>query len=99
MLCHHGSFSPLATTIFLMVVSVMVPKKVPATLPTPPVRSVPPMMEDAMAFISIPAAFVAFPAPVCIMNTYPEIPLKIPLKTYVINLVLLTLIPSIRALV
>jgi hypothetical protein len=47
----------------------MVPKKVPTTLPTPPVRSVPPMMADAIAFIYIPAAFVAFPAPVCIMKT------------------------------
>ena len=32
------------------------PKNVPIMLPTPPVRSVPPMMEEAMAFISIPMA-------------------------------------------
>ena len=79
-LCHQGSFKPLDTTIFLMVVRVMVPKKVPMTLPTPPVRRVPPMMEEAIAFISMPAALVALPAPVCIMKTKPEIPLNKPLN-------------------
>ena len=78
MLCHQGWLSPLATTIFLIETRIMVPKKVPMGSPTPPVRRVPPMMEEAMAFISIPAALVAFPAPVCIMKTKPEIPLKIP---------------------
>ena len=78
MLCHQGLLRALDTIIFLIVVSISVPKSVPITFPTPPVKSVPPMMEEAIAFISMPAAFVALPAPVCIMKTYPDIPLKRP---------------------
>ena len=80
-LCHQGALSPLETTIFLMVVRVIVPKKVPITFPTPPVRSVTPIMWDAMEYIYIKAAMVAFAAKVCIMNTNPEIPLRSPLIT------------------
>ena len=39
------------------------PKKVPMMLPTPPVSRVPPMMEEAMAFISSPAPLATSPLP------------------------------------
>ena len=39
------------------------PNRVPMTFPTPPVNIVPPMMEEAMAFISIPLAWDAEPDP------------------------------------
>ena len=80
MLCHQGSLSPDVVTMDLMVVRVSTPKKVPMTLPTPPVSRVPPIMEDAMAFISDAVALVAFPAPVCIMNTNPAMPDRSPLS-------------------
>ena len=78
MLCHQGSRRPEVVTMDLLVLRVSTPKKVPITLPTPPVSSVPPMMEEAMAFISAAVAFVALPAPVCIINTKPAIPLRMP---------------------
>ena len=36
---------------------------VPMMLPTPPVSIVPPMIDEAMAFISIPIAWLAAPEP------------------------------------
>ena len=42
--------------MFWMVLKDNTPKKVPIILPTPPVNIVPPIMEEAMAFISIPLA-------------------------------------------
>ena len=52
MFVHHASSRPRDATMFLIVASERTPKKVPAMLPTPPVSMVPPMMEEAMAFIS-----------------------------------------------
>ena len=78
MLCHQGSLKPEVVTIDLIVLSVSTPNNVPATFPTPPVRSVHPIMEEAIAFISAAVALVAFPAPVCIMKTNPAIPASVP---------------------
>ena len=60
---HHASSSPADVTMFWIVESESTPKNVPMILPTPPVSIVPPMMDDAMAFISIPLALVAEPLP------------------------------------
>ena len=49
MLCQYGSRKPDAMTILLIVLSESTPKSVPITLPTPPERSVPPIMDEAMA--------------------------------------------------
>ena len=56
--CHQLSFRPLRGMIFWMVARIMTPKKVPITLPTPPVSSVPPIMEAAMASISLRKAML-----------------------------------------
>ena len=50
---HHAWSSPADDTIFWIVLSDRTPKKVPIIFPTPPVSSVPPIMEEAIAFISI----------------------------------------------
>ena len=65
MLVHHASSSPREETMFLMVLRLSTPKNVPAMFPTPPVSSVPPMMEDAIAFISAPSACEGEPEPTC----------------------------------
>ena len=62
---HHASSRPSEETIFLIVLRDRTPKSVPMILPTPPVSIVPPMMEDAMAFISAPLACDGEPEPTC----------------------------------
>ena len=52
MFVHHASSRPREETMFLIVASESTPKNVPAMFPTPPVSIVPPMIEEAMAFIS-----------------------------------------------
>ena len=52
---------PLVLTRIEIVPLIKVPKKVPNTLPTPPVSSVPPMIEDEMASISNPNACLGLP--------------------------------------
>ena len=47
---------PFVLTRVVIVPVLITPKKDPMTLPTPPVRSVPPITEDAMASISNPEA-------------------------------------------
>lgn len=47
---------PLVVTSVEIVPFMRTPKSDPITLPTPPVRSVPPMTADAIAFISNPSA-------------------------------------------
>ena len=49
--CHQGSLKPEASTIDFIVARIITPKKVPITFPTPPVRSVPPIIEEAIAFM------------------------------------------------
>ena len=53
--------------MFWMVPSDSTPKNVPMMLPTPPESIVPPMMEAAMAFISMPSALVTAPEAECMM--------------------------------
>ena len=53
---------PLVFTIEEMVPLIRTPKKEPNTLPTPPVRSVPPMTADEIASISRPRACETDPA-------------------------------------
>ena len=60
---HQAWSKPALATMFLIVLSESTPKKVPMMLPTPPVSIVPPMMEEAIAFISAPAAWEAEPLP------------------------------------
>ena len=57
-----------------MVLKESTPKSVPMIFPTPPVSMVPPMIEDAMAFISIPMAWEAEPDPTWRKYTNPPIP-------------------------
>ena len=52
MFVHQASSSPSEETMFLIVASESTPKNVPAMFPTPPVSIVPPIIEDAIAFIS-----------------------------------------------
>ena len=53
---------PLVLTMEEMVPLISTPKKDPITLPTPPVRSVPPMTAELMASISRPVAWDTEPA-------------------------------------
>ena len=53
---------PLVFTMEEMVPFISTPKKVPNTLPTPPVSSVPPMTAEEMASISSPVAWETEPA-------------------------------------
>jgi len=59
--CHQESLRGLRPMIFWIVARISTPKRVPNTLPTPPVSSVPPMMEAAMASISLRMATLALP--------------------------------------
>ena len=47
---------PFVVTSVEIVPLIRTPKSVPITFPTPPVRSVPPITADAIAFISKPSA-------------------------------------------
>lgn len=60
---HQASSSPAEDTIFWIVERDRTPNIVPSILPTPPVSIVPPMIEEAMASISMPAALVTAPEP------------------------------------
>ena len=52
---------PLVFTRVEIVPLISTPKKEPITFPTPPVRSVPPITDDAMASISNPSACCTLP--------------------------------------
>ena len=56
MFVHHASSSPSEDTMFLIVLSERTPNSVPIMLPEPPVSIVPPIIDEAMAFISAPLA-------------------------------------------
>ena len=60
---HHAWSRPADETMFWMVPREKTPNNVPMMFPTPPVSIVPPMMEEAMAFISMPMAWLAAPDP------------------------------------
>ena len=66
-LAHHASVKPAEETMFWMVPRDRTPKNVPMMLPTPPESIVPPMMDAAMAFISMPSALVTAPEAECMM--------------------------------
>src|SRR5690606_18703561 len=91
-------WTPAARISSLMVSRVMVPIGAPSRFPTPPLSKMPPITFEAIAFISNNAPFPILPAPVVMRYTKPEIPAVNPQITYEKNLVLFTLIPSIRAL-
>mgnify|MGYP001001649859 FL=1 len=63
MFVHHASSSPREETIFFIVLSEITPNSVPIMLPEPPESIVPPMMDEAIAFISAPLAWEGEPEP------------------------------------
>jgi len=64
-----------------MVALIMTPNRVPTTLPTPPVSSVPPITEEAMASISKPLACSTNPPSVFRQNRTLPTPHKNPSRT------------------
>ena len=60
---HQAWSKPADETMFWIVLSERTPNNVPIIFPTPPVSIVPPMIDEAMAFISIPIAWLAAPEP------------------------------------
>ena len=71
---HHASSRPAELTMFWIVESERTPNNVPMMLPTTPESILPPMIDDAMAIISIPVACEGDPDPMCRKNIYPPIP-------------------------
>ena len=80
-LTHQEESVPWKVIKDSMVPLIKTPKRLPITFPTPPVRRVPPITEDAMASISNPLACSTKPEHVFIQNRRPPSPARNPSST------------------
>lgn len=95
---HQLESVPCVVIRLEMVPFISTPKMVPNGVPTPPLRSVPPITADEMASISSPFACSTNPAQLFKQNKNPPQPAKIPSKIYAFSFVFFTSRPIIMAL-